>query len=79
MDEDSNFGDTEQTMKPEYKFEWFESREARERGDDPMRVRSTADLSADSAQFREAGVERLAQYGRADPECNVSLVGFVEV
>lgn len=52
-------------LKPIYRFDW-EGRESRRTNnlDDPQRV------------FGEAGVELLAEMGRADPECEVELVGY---
>jgi len=60
--------DAEMTMKPVYRFEW-----------DDGSTRKSDDLQNDSPDFREAGVECLAERGRADPECDVTLVGFTEV
>ncbi len=66
----------ENTMKPMYSFEWFDS--ASHEGE-PRLVRETVDLENDSHDFREAGIELLAQFGREDSECEVTLVGFQQI
>jgi len=56
------------TMKPVYEFEWADGS-----------VRRTDTLENDSRDFREEGIEALAERGRADPECEVTLVGFQQI
>lgn len=63
------------TMKPVYEFRFFETA-ARE---SERLVRNTADLQNDSRDFREEGIELLAQLGREDDECEVNLVGFQQI
>jgi len=67
--------DNAATMKPVYEFRFFET-DARE---SERLVRNTADLENDSRDFREEGIELLAQFGREDPECEVNLVGFQQI
>jgi len=57
-----------QTMKPVYEFV-FDSGE----------TRRTDELENDSPDFREEGIELLAEFGRADPSCEVTLVGFQQI
>lgn len=59
--------DAETTMKPVYEFEWTNGR-----------TRRTDSLENDCPEFGEAGLELLAEFGRDDPECTVTLVGLVE-
>lgn len=63
------------TMKPVYEFRFFET-DARE---SERLVRNTADLENDSRDFREEGIELLAQLGREDDECEVTLMGFQQI
>lgn len=51
------------TLTPEYEFEW-----------DDGRTRSTTEIE-DAEQYPEA-IETLADMGRRDPECEVTLIGF---
>ena len=67
--------DNTPTMKPVYEFRFFET-DARE---SERLVRNTADLQNDSRDFREEGIELLAQLGREDDECEVNLVGFQQI
>lgn len=55
--------DDELTLTPEYRFEWDDGTE-----------RVTSDIE-DSGRFPEA-IENLAEMGRQDPECEVTLVGM---
>lgn len=56
-------GDDDITLTPEYEFA-FENNENR----------STTEIE-DGERFPKA-IETLAELGRADPECEVTLVGF---
>jgi hypothetical protein len=67
--------DNAATMKSVYEFRFFET-DARE---SERLVRNTADLENDSRDFREEGIELLAQLGREDDECEVNLVGFQQI
>lgn len=71
--------DAELTMKPVYRFTWFASKQEKDSGAEPIRQRRTDELTNDSPDFREAGVEALAERGRADDSCEVTLVGFTEM
>ncbi len=71
--------DTKATLKPMYRFEWFEDADALERGDEPIRTRETASLENDNRSFRESGIELLAQFGRDDDTCMVTLLGFQQI
>jgi len=67
-----------QTMKPD-EFEFFVNEEERESGAEPVLTRRTDGLGNDSPDFREEGIELLAEFGRADPSCEVTLVGFQQI
>lgn len=68
MEQNSNSDEQEQTLKPVYTFEY-----------DSGEVRRTDELENDGPYFREEGIELLAQMGREDPECEVTLVGFTQI
>lgn len=57
-----------QSMKPVYKFEFASGL-----------VRRTDELENDSKDFTEPGIEKLAEKGRADDECTVTLVGYSQI
>jgi len=67
--------DNTPTMKPVYEFRLFESSAC----ESERLVRNTADLENDSRDFREEGIELLAEFGREDPECEVTLMGFQQI
>lgn len=78
MEQNSNSDEQEQTLKPVYTFE-FSNAEGADGDSTASEVRRTDELENDGPYFREEGIELLAQMGREDPECEVTLVGFTQI
>lgn len=68
-------GEDDLTLTPVYRFEWH-SDAVEADGSEVVRSRRTDDADAFEEEPSPDAVENLAEMGRADPDCEVTLVGM---